>query len=112
MVITITPPPLEINTAARAFYILSTRDMSVRLVCYYCPRLPEFRDNSGKLLCSGCNAVEEGGAVQQRPREQRHCGGVAPDSDCFTEFVEETRRAVEDLAFNSRAGGDDKRAHD
>lgn len=79
-----------------------------------------FRDNSGKLLCSGCNAVEGGGAVQQTPRKQRPpspqrqlgCGGVASGSDCFAEIVGEARRAVDDLAFNFRAGGDDKRVHD
>lgn len=79
-----------------------------------------FRDNSGKLLCSGCNAVEGGGAVQQRPREQMRqspqqqvdCGCVASGSDCFAEFLGTTRRAVDGLAFNFRAGGDDKRVHD
>ena len=89
-------------------------------MCYYCPTPPVFRDNSGKLLCSGCNAVEGGGAVQQRPREQRHpspqrqlgCGSVASGSDCFAEIVGEARRAVDNLAFNFRAGGDDKRVHD
>lgn len=79
-----------------------------------------FHNNSGRMLCAGCNAVDGGGAVQQGPREQMHvppqqqlvCGGVAPGSDCFAEFLRVTRTAVGDLAFNYRAGVYDKRAHD
>ena len=88
--------------------------MSVRLVCYYCPTPPVFRDSSGRLLCSGCNAVEGGGAVQQRhasPQQKLVVRGVVPRSDYFARSIEETRRAVDDLAFVFRAGGDDKRVH-
>ena len=83
--------------------------MSVRLVCYYCPTPPVFRDNSGRLLCSGCNAVEGGAREQRHPSPQQQ---LASGSGYFAAFVQETRRAADDLAFNFRAGGGDKRVHD
>lgn len=83
-------------------------NMSVRLVCWYCPAPPLFRGTSGKLLCSACNIEEE----REAARAQQQQGSQQPPMSCTShanECFDEARAAVHELAFVVRT---DKRVHD
>jgi len=76
-----------------------------------------FRDRSGNLLCSDCDALHRGQAVQQRTWQHRHPLEIheqASSGNFYADFLGTTRIAVNDLAFNVRTGGahERKRVHD